>query len=102
MSDMMNEEHKDPLIAKFNYCNKETFDQYYVDFCEHINKYGRDKEMPLLALPTLLTCTLADAVNQAYDLVLEKSDKTHADFYLVDYQIYLKKLNDVIDKKLGQ
>ncbi|MEE9581199.1 MAG: hypothetical protein V3V74_07785 [Nitrosomonadaceae bacterium] len=96
---MLDNEDKKVLIEKFDYFNGKNFDDLYPVFCEQINKFRREQGLPILALPTLLTCLLGDALDQSYDLIRSEKDKFHADFFLSDYGITLKKLNDFILKK---
>jgi len=99
---MIDEDNKRILKMKFDFFNERSFDSLYPNFCEAVNKFRREEDLALLAIPTLLTVLLGDALNQSYDLINSEKDKIHADFFLAQYEGTLKKLNDFIQEKQNE
>jgi len=81
------------IRKKFEYYNKSEFQPLYEKFCEHINKFRREENLPILALPPFLITALADGLHQSSELMKEtQTDETVRAFYLHDYRVALKKI----------
>lgn len=96
---MISDAEKKVLEQKFDYFNKEKLNDLYPEFAEHMNEFRRKKGLPLLAMPTLITFLLGDAIDQTHDFAKEEKDKFHADFYISDFAVVLAGLNNLIVRK---
>lgn len=93
MGKMDKDDTTDEIKKKFEYYNKSEFQPLYEKFCEHINKFRREEDLPILALPPFLIVALADGLHQSSELMkVAHADERMRAFYLHDYHVALKKI----------
>ena len=83
------------LRISFEFFNKDEkeFKPLYVKFCEHINQFRRENDLPIVGLPPFLVSALADTLHQTTEIMEEvKTEETVKAFYFHQQHSAIKKL----------